>query len=197
MTNNLFISLVFIYLVYLYLYMLCDPQHRAQRSQVCSYFLCTVMLYVLYLVKPHALSRQSTFHLHPHSSSPLSLTHTPTPPHSLHPTPPTPSGGTGPLSALSYSLFLSLAVLACAPLIGAIPLAALAGLMLNVAFNTFEWKETRGLVAGAWGALVRRLKGLFKMVQSKRVTVSTAATTGATTATGLRLRGCQGLTHTV
>jgi hypothetical protein len=52
--------------------------------------------------------------------------------------------------------------------------------MLNVAFNTFEWKETRGLVAGAWGALVQRLKGLFKMVQSKRVIVSTTATTTAT-----------------
>jgi hypothetical protein len=52
--------------------------------------------------------------------------------------------------------------------------------MLNVAFNTFEWKETRGLVAGAWGALVQRLKGLFKMVQSKRVGVSTTATTTAT-----------------
>lgn len=55
------------------------------------------------------------------------------------------SGGEGYASSLSFAVILAASVLAFAPVIGSIPLAALAGLMLNVAWNTVEWKETKDL----------------------------------------------------
>lgn len=52
------------------------------------------------------------------------------------------SGGLGYASGFAYSACLALAVGVFSPLIGAIPMAALAGLMLNVALGTFEGEET-------------------------------------------------------
>ena len=63
------------------------------------------------------------------------------------------AGGKGALSAIGYAVFLSLAVVTAAPAIGSIPLAALAGLMLNVAINTFEWAETKKVFGHAWDNL--------------------------------------------
>jgi SulP family sulfate permease len=52
------------------------------------------------------------------------------------------SGGDGVASSVAYAAFLSGFILFCAPLIGKIPMAAIAGLMLNVALNTFQWEST-------------------------------------------------------
>jgi SulP family sulfate permease len=57
------------------------------------------------------------------------------------------SGGLGYASGFAYSLFLGLFVVVFSPLIGVVPVASLAGLMLTVAFNTFEWAETGTLIA--------------------------------------------------
>ena len=70
------------------------------------------------------------------------------------------SGGEGYASSFAYSLFLSLAVVVFAPSIGKIPMAALAGLMLNVAFNTFEWKESLSLFSHAR----KSLQGVLDLV---------------------------------
>jgi SulP family sulfate permease len=56
------------------------------------------------------------------------------------------NGGRGTISGLSYSLCTVLAIIFASPLLGKIPMAALAGLMLTVAYNTFEWKETWHLI---------------------------------------------------
>ena len=56
------------------------------------------------------------------------------------------STGEGYASSFAYSAFLALFVVVFAPIIGKIPMATLAGLMLNVAFNTFEWKESFALL---------------------------------------------------
>jgi len=57
------------------------------------------------------------------------------------------SGGSGRTSSLCYSLSLATSVLFLAPVIGMMPLAALAGLMMSVAWNTIEWKETKHVLA--------------------------------------------------
>ena len=59
------------------------------------------------------------------------------------------SGGEGYASGYSYALSLALSVLVFAPIIGRIPMAALAGLMLTVAANTFDWNESLHLVKSA------------------------------------------------
>lgn len=53
------------------------------------------------------------------------------------------SGGMGYASSLAYAALSALGVIAFAPVIASIPLAALAGLMFNVAWNIVEWEETR------------------------------------------------------
>jgi sulfate permease, SulP family len=58
------------------------------------------------------------------------------------------SGGVGYVSGYAYAIFLGLAVVVGAPLLGQLPMAALAGVMVNVAFNTFQWDETFALVRG-------------------------------------------------
>jgi SulP family sulfate permease len=60
------------------------------------------------------------------------------------------TGGKGPLSAISYSLALTVILLLFAPALGAIPMASLAGLMFTVAFNTFEWNETKAMLVHAY-----------------------------------------------
>lgn len=54
----------------------------------------------------------------------------------------------GYVSGYAYSVFTSLAVLFFAPLLGLIPMASLAGLMLTVALRTFEFKESWDLIKG-------------------------------------------------
>ena len=56
------------------------------------------------------------------------------------------SGGKREISVFSYALFLSTFVIFLAPIIGRIPLASLAGIMMNVSFKTFEWKETNQII---------------------------------------------------
>ena len=55
------------------------------------------------------------------------------------------SGGVGLSSSIAYSLTLAASVVFAAPLIGQLPLAALGGLMIHVAFNTVEWHENKEL----------------------------------------------------
>jgi Sulfate permease family len=58
----------------------------------------------------------------------------------------TKSGGKTAISSISYAVFLAAMVVTFAPIIGRVPMPALAGLMLTVAFNTFEWGETWHLI---------------------------------------------------
>lgn len=58
------------------------------------------------------------------------------------------SGGEGYASGFSYSISLALAVILFSPLLGAIPMAALSGLMLTVALTTVQWAETLHLCRG-------------------------------------------------
>lgn len=68
------------------------------------------------------------------------------------------SGGRGSLSSLSYAFSMALAVLFFAPMIGNIPLAALAGVMLSVAASTVQVSDTltsaKNALSGAKGGLV-------------------------------------------
>ena len=59
------------------------------------------------------------------------------------------SGGKGTASAVAYAVSMASFVLVLAPLIGAIPLASLAGVMLTVAFNTVAWKKSLSLLKSA------------------------------------------------
>lgn len=56
------------------------------------------------------------------------------------------SGGIGLASSIAYSLALAVAVVFAAPMIGRLPMAALGGLMIQVAWNTIEWKENLELI---------------------------------------------------
>jgi SulP family sulfate permease len=59
------------------------------------------------------------------------------------------SGGVGYASGFAYAIFSALAVVGCAPLLGKLPMAALAGLMVTVAGNTLQWKESAELLLHA------------------------------------------------
>ena len=60
------------------------------------------------------------------------------------------TGGKGSLSAISYSIVLTAILILFAPALGSVPMPALAGLMFIVAFNTFEWHETKSIIMHAW-----------------------------------------------
>lgn len=68
-------------------------------------------------------------------------------------------------SEFAYSLFLALSVLMFAPLIGKIPLASIAGVMLTVAINTFEWKESAEYLHNGMKTLP--IKSFFKTILRK------------------------------
>lgn len=59
------------------------------------------------------------------------------------------SGGRGRLSALAYALSMGGFVVAAAPLVGAVPVAALAGIMMTVGATTIQWAPTRAALADA------------------------------------------------
>lgn len=59
------------------------------------------------------------------------------------------SGGEGYASGYAYALFMAMAVVFASPLLGKMPMAALAGLMLTVAGNTLQWKESSELLLHA------------------------------------------------
>eukprot|EP00613_Pedinella_sp_CCMP2098_P065204 CAMPEP_0171972100 /NCGR_PEP_ID=MMETSP0993-20121228/221085_1 /TAXON_ID=483369 /ORGANISM="non described non described, Strain CCMP2098" /LENGTH=504 /DNA_ID=CAMNT_0012622577 /DNA_START=21 /DNA_END=1535 /DNA_ORIENTATION=+ len=61
------------------------------------------------------------------------------------------AGGRGALSSASYAVTMALSVLCLAPLIGAIPVASLAGVMLTVAASTVQVEWTQAAFAGARG----------------------------------------------
>jgi len=52
-------------------------------------------------------------------------------------------GGVSRLSGMSMAMFLALGIVACAPLLGQIPVVALAGVMLLVCQSTFSWGSLR------------------------------------------------------
>jgi len=68
------------------------------------------------------------------------------------------SGGRGTLSGLSYAVALALFTLLAAPLIGSIPLASLAGVMLTVGISTVQPAATidgaKAALSGAPGGVV-------------------------------------------
>lgn len=64
------------------------------------------------------------------------------------------SGGEGYASSFAFAAFLTLSMVVFAPVIGAIPVAALGGLMLNVAFSTMGWKASFELAINALKSLV-------------------------------------------
>ena len=71
------------------------------------------------------------------------------------------SGGRGAVSGLSYSISLALFTLIAAPMIGSIPLASLAGVMLTVGLSTVQPEAT---VDGAKAALAGSPKAVFEFV---------------------------------
>lgn len=56
------------------------------------------------------------------------------------------AGATGPVSGMLHALFLLVFLLIAAPLVGYIPLAALAGVLAVVAWNMIEWDAIRALI---------------------------------------------------
>jgi len=54
-------------------------------------------------------------------------------------------GGVSRLSGMSMALFLALGIVCAAPLLGAVPVAALVGVMLLVCQSTFSWSSLRVL----------------------------------------------------
>ncbi|CAM9335969.1 unnamed protein product, partial [Chrysoparadoxa australica] len=76
------------------------------------------------------------------------------------------SGGRTRIAAVTSGLLVVIVVLAAAPLINLIPLAGLVGVMLVIAFNTFDW-------GSAWMVLAAALPAKFRthrMVQDKKIT---------------------------
>jgi len=71
------------------------------------------------------------------------------------------SGGRRWVSGLAYSISLALFTLVAAPMIGAIPLASLAGVMLTVGLSTVQPEAT---VDGAKAALAGSPKAVFEFV---------------------------------
>lgn len=59
------------------------------------------------------------------------------------------SGGGGRLSSLAYAAAMATFVVALAPLVGQISQAALAGLMISVAFSTVQWAPTKAAIEAA------------------------------------------------
>jgi len=60
------------------------------------------------------------------------------------------SGGGGALSSASYALSMAAFVLVLAPLVGQISLAALAGIMVTVAFDTMQFGATKDIIVAAF-----------------------------------------------
>ena len=61
------------------------------------------------------------------------------------------SGGGGPLSSLVYAVSMSVFVLLLAPLVGQVSQAALAGIMLSVAFSTVQFRPSLTILKRAFG----------------------------------------------
>mmetsp|Transcript_13767 Transcript_13767/g.20987 ORF Transcript_13767/g.20987 Transcript_13767/m.20987 type:complete len:614 (+) Transcript_13767:31-1872(+) len=55
-------------------------------------------------------------------------------------------GGISRFSGMSMALFLAAGIVTCAPLIGSVPVASLAGVMLLVCLSTFSWSSLRVLL---------------------------------------------------
>jgi sulfate permease, SulP family len=63
------------------------------------------------------------------------------------------SGGRTWLSSFSFSVFTAMSVVFGAPILGKIPMSALAGLMVMVAYNTFEWDSTKEYLKTSFSSL--------------------------------------------
>ena len=61
------------------------------------------------------------------------------------------SGGGGPLSSLVYAVSMSVFVIVLAPLVGKVSQAALAGIMLSVAFSTIQFGPSLTIIKRAFG----------------------------------------------
>jgi len=61
------------------------------------------------------------------------------------------SGGGGPLSSLVYAVSMAVFVLILAPLVGQVSQAALAGIMLSVAFSTVQFGPSLTIIKRAFG----------------------------------------------
>lgn len=59
------------------------------------------------------------------------------------------SGGEGYASGYAYAFSMAIAVVLFSPILGNMPMAALAGLMFTVAGNTIQWKESKHLFSNA------------------------------------------------
>lgn len=64
------------------------------------------------------------------------------------------AGAHGPIAGMAHSGFLLLFMLFAAPLAGYIPLAALAGVLVTVAWNMAERRAFKGLITGSYGDAV-------------------------------------------
>jgi SulP family sulfate permease len=78
------------------------------------------------------------------------------------------SGGGGPFSSISYALAMASFVLFFAPLVGKMSEAALAGIMITVAYDTVAWSSSLKsikavMTKGGAGTRVQRLIDLFAL----------------------------------
>jgi len=79
------------------------------------------------------------------------------------------SGARGRMSTLCCSIFLMLVLLVAYPLINVLPVAALAGVMFNVVYETFEWGSLKMLLASAMPKSLRERLLLHESCQKMKI----------------------------
>lgn len=95
------------------------------------------------------------------------------------------SGGRTRIAATVAGLLVLIVVLAASPVINLIPLAGLVGVMLVIAFNTFDWGSTLMVLAAALPEKFRSHKAVFEKKISRADAVIIVVVTVATPFTNL------------
>ena len=97
------------------------------------------------------------------------------------------SGGRTRIAATVAGLLVLIVVLAASPAINLIPLAGLVGVMLVIAFNTFDWGSTLMVLAAALPERFRSHKAVFEKRISRADAVIIVVVTVATPFTNLAI----------
>lgn len=97
------------------------------------------------------------------------------------------SGGRTRIAATVSGLLVLIVVLVASPLINLIPLAGLVGVMLVIAFNTFDWGSTLMVLAAALPEKFRSHKAVFEKKISRADALIIVVVTVATPFTNLAI----------
>lgn len=97
------------------------------------------------------------------------------------------SGGRTRIAATVSGLLVLIVVLVASPLINLIPLAGLVGVMLVIAFNTFDWGSTLMVLAAALPEKYRSHKAVYEKKISRADAVIIVVVTVATPFTNLAI----------